>query len=122
MKPALLISNELFTQLESIISIITVNCFIFNSTYIQQHCFNLANALIQPVERSFNGLKDSLILLQRHQTLFHQLSQRSFARLVAFKLRVQQGVGVDKREDCIANFLITEKCTKKNLWFCNILE
>jgi hypothetical protein len=44
------------------------------STHVEQHRLDFANALVESIEGSLDGLKDSLILLQRHQALLDEFT------------------------------------------------
>lgn len=91
-----------------------------NTTYTQQHRLDLTNALIQSIKRPFNRLENSLVLLQRHQTLFHQLAQGAFTGFVTLKLRVQKRIWVNEWENCIANLLIAKDWNEKKKLFSHL--
>lgn len=83
------------------------------STHVEQHRLDFANALVESIEGSLDGLKDSLILLQRHQALLDEFTEGSLAGLMTLELRVQQCVRVHQREDGVSDFLVTEMKIEK---------
>lgn len=85
-----------------------------NSTHVQQHSLDFADALVQSVKGPLDRLEDPLILLQGHQPLLHQLAQRPFARLMTLELRVEQRIRMDQREYRVADFLISGKAKKRS--------
>lgn len=84
-----------------------------NPTYVQQHRLDFADALVQAVEGSLDGLENPLVLLQGHQPLLHQFAQGPFARLMTFEFRVEQRIRMDQRKYRVADFLISEKTEKR---------